>query len=196
MIKPLLVGLLAVGLIQVAHAQTTFPKNGVYDERPGLYAFTNATIIIDPQTTLTNATLLIRNGRIEAVGQSVKLPAGTVTTDLEGKRIYEAVDLPYRLPGILQKAGVLVSLSYAGEWWRTRNLPFQAGTAVGFGVTDSEEALKMITSNTARILGIADKVGTLEPGKHATLFVSAGDALDMRTNRVERVSRASHYQLR
>jgi len=99
----------------------------------------------------------------------------------------EGVDLPCRLPGILQKAGVLVSLSYAGEWWRTRNLSFQAGTAVGFGVTDSEEALKMITSNTARILGIADKVGTLEPGKHATLFVSAGDALDMRTNRVERV---------
>ncbi len=99
----------------------------------------------------------------------------------------EAVDLPYRMPGILQKAGVLVSLSYAGEWWRTRNLPFQAGTAVGFGVTDREEALKMITSNTARILGIADKVGTLEAGKHATLFVSAGDALDMRTNVVERV---------
>ena len=100
----------------------------------------------------------------------------------------EAVDLPYRMPGILQKAGVLVGLSYAGgEWWRTRNLPFLAGTAVGFGVTDKEEALKMITSNNAKIMGIDDKVGTLEPGKHATLFVSAGDALDMRTNVVERV---------
>lgn len=97
----------------------------------------------------------------------------------------EAVDLPYRLPGILQKAGVLVSLSYAEEWWRTRNLPFLAGTAVGFGVTDREEALKMITANTAKILGIDNVVGTLEPGKQATLFVSAGDALDMRTNVIE-----------
>ncbi|GAB3512606.1 amidohydrolase [Spirosoma knui] len=99
----------------------------------------------------------------------------------------EDVDLPYRLPGILHKAGVLVSLSYADEWWRTRNLPFLAGTAVGFGVTDREEALKMITSNTAKILGVDNVVGTLERGKQATLFVSAGDALDMRTNVIERV---------
>ena len=99
----------------------------------------------------------------------------------------EDVDLPYRMPGILQKAGILVSLSYADEWWRTRNLPFQAGTAVGFGVTDREEALKMITSNTAKIMGIDNLVGTLETGKQATLFVSAGDALDMRTNKIEQV---------
>ena len=97
----------------------------------------------------------------------------------------EAVDAPYRLPGILQKAGVLVSLSYNEEWWRTRNLPFLAGTAVGFGVSDREEALKMITANTAKILGIDKQVGTLEPGKQATLVVSTGDILDMRTNRVE-----------
>lgn len=99
----------------------------------------------------------------------------------------EDVDLPYRMPGILHNAGILVSLSYADEWWRTRNLPFQAGTAAGFGVTDREEALKMITSNTAKILGIENQVGTLEKGKQATLFVSAGDALDMRTNRIEHV---------
>ncbi len=97
----------------------------------------------------------------------------------------EAADLPYRLPGILQKAGVLVGLSYAEEWWRTRNLPFLAGTAVGFGVTDREEALKMITANTAKILGIDRQVGTLEVGKQATLVVSEGDLLDMRTNHVE-----------
>ena len=89
------------------------------------------------------------------------------------------------MPGILQKAGILVGLSYADEWWRTRNLPFLAGTAAGFGVSDREEALKMVTSNTAKILGIDTMVGTLEKGKQATLFVSAGDALDMRTNVVE-----------
>ncbi|WP_420148804.1 amidohydrolase family protein [Spirosoma sp.] len=99
----------------------------------------------------------------------------------------EDVDLPYRLPGILQKAGVLVGLSYADEWWRTRNLPFLAGTAAGFGVTDHEEALKMVTSNTAKILGVENLVGTLEKGKQATLFISSGDALDMRTNVIEHV---------
>lgn len=100
-------------------------------------------------------------------------------------RADEDVDLPYRMPGILQKAGVLVALSYDDEWWRTRNLPFLAGTAAGFGVTDREEALKMITANSAKIMGIDKMVGTLEAGKHATLFVSKGDALDMRTNVVE-----------
>ena len=99
----------------------------------------------------------------------------------------EDVDLPYRMPGILQKAGVLVGLSYADEWWRTRNLPFLAGTASGFGIPDREEALKLVTSNNAKILGIDTMVGTLEKGKHATLFVSAGDALDMRTNVIEQV---------
>ena len=99
----------------------------------------------------------------------------------------EDVDLPYRLPGILQKAGIQVGLSYADEWWRTRNLPFLAGTAAGFGVTDREEALKMVTSNTAKILGVDNLVGTLEKGKQATLFVSSGDALDMRTNVIEQV---------
>lgn len=97
----------------------------------------------------------------------------------------EDVYLPYKLPGILQKAGILVSLSYDGEWWRTRNLPFQAGTAAGFGGLDKEEALKMLTSNTARIMGIDNVVGTLEKGKHATLVVSKGDLLDMRTNVIE-----------
>ncbi len=97
----------------------------------------------------------------------------------------DAVDQPYSQPGTLQKAGVLVGLSYAEEWWRTRNLPFLAGTAAGFGNLDREEALKMVTSNTAKILGIDAIVGTLETGKQATLFVSVGDALDMRTNVIE-----------
>ena len=49
---------------------------------------------------------------------------------------------------------------------------------------EKEEALKLITSNTAKILGIDKDYGTLEVGKSATLFVSEGDALDMRTNMV------------
>ncbi|MBL4710227.1 MAG: amidohydrolase family protein, partial [Flavobacteriales bacterium] len=65
----------------------------------------------------------------------------------------------------------------------TRNLPFYAGTAAAYGV-EKEAALSMITLNTAKILGIDDQVGSIEEGKWATLFVSEGDALDMRTNQV------------
>ena len=103
MLKPLLTGLFITGLLCSTWAQTTFPRNGTYDERPGLYAFTNATLIVDPQTTLEKATLLIRNGRVEAVGTSISLPAGTVVTDLTGKRIYPAlldIDSDYGMPEI------------------------------------------------------------------------------------------------
>ena len=92
-------------------------------------------------------------------------------------------DLPYKLAKLLVDQGVLVGLENSGQMERAnaRNLPFQAGTVVAHGL-DKEEALKLITSNTAKILGIDDQLGTLEAGKDATLFISEGDALDMRTN--------------
>jgi imidazolonepropionase-like amidohydrolase len=64
---------------------------------------------------------------------------------------------------------------------QVRNIPFYAGSCAAWGMS-KEEAVKLITSNTAKILGIADSYGTLETGKSATLFISAGDALDMKTN--------------
>ncbi|MGB3779751.1 MAG: amidohydrolase family protein [Tunicatimonas sp.] len=94
------------------------------------------------------------------------------------------VDALYSLANDLQQAGILVSLAYnEGMTARSRSLAFLAGTAAAYGL-EKEEALKLITANPAQMLGIADRVGTLEVGKQATLFVSAGDALDMRTNRL------------
>ncbi len=106
--KHLLLLLLAVGLAQSGLAQTTFPRNGVYDERPNLYAFTNATIVVDPKTTLQNATLLIRNGHIEAVGTTVSIPAGAVVMNVQGKRIYPGLidlDSDYGMPEVKRAAG-------------------------------------------------------------------------------------------
>lgn len=93
------------------------------------------------------------------------------------------VDLPYRLPGILMKDGLTVALGYEGEHWQVRNLPFQAGTTAAYGLS-KEEALMLITSNAAKILGVDKELGTLEAGKRATLFISEGDALDMRSSRL------------
>ncbi|MCJ8210613.1 amidohydrolase family protein [Mucilaginibacter sp. RS28] len=89
------------------------------------------------------------------------------------------VYLPYKLPHLLQDAGVLYGLTGVG-FWRQRNLPFEAGQAVGYGLT-KEQAISMITLNNAKILGIDKTTGSLEVGKDANLFVSAGDALDMLT---------------
>ncbi|MGB5190369.1 amidohydrolase family protein [Robiginitalea sp.] len=96
----------------------------------------------------------------------------------------DAYDLPYRLPKMLDDAGLLVGIQNAEDSnFATRNLPFYAGQVVGQGM-DKEKALAMITGNTARILGIDDQYGTLASGKSATLFISEGDALDMRGNQL------------
>ncbi len=93
-------------------------------------------------------------------------------------------DLPYKLPKLLSDAGLLVGLQNASASnFQTRNLPFYAGQVVGQGF-DREKALQMITGNTAKILGIDDQYGTLQVGKSATLFISEGDALDMRSNQL------------
>jgi imidazolonepropionase-like amidohydrolase len=95
------------------------------------------------------------------------------------------IDLPFKLAKILTDKGILVGLENSGDMERmnTRNLPFLAGTCVAYGL-DKEQALQLITSNTAKILGIDSFCGTLEQGKDATLFISQGDALDMRTNKI------------
>lgn len=95
------------------------------------------------------------------------------------------VNLPYKMAKILTDKGILVGLENSGDHERmsVRNLPFLAGTCAAFGL-DKEKALQLITSNTAKLLGIESTCGTLETGKDATLFISEGDALDMRTNKL------------
>jgi len=97
----------------------------------------------------------------------------------------EDVDLSYRLPSLLKEKGIRFCLSYEGDMERmgSRNLAFTAGTAAAYGLSE-EEALQAITLGPARILGIEKDYGSLEAGKSATLFISTGPALDMRTNNV------------
>jgi imidazolonepropionase-like amidohydrolase len=95
------------------------------------------------------------------------------------------IDAVYKLPSILQKEGILFTLQTAGdsemEAMNSRNLPFLAGSAVTYGLT-KEEALTSVTLNTAKILGVDKWIGSLEAGKLASLVVSEGDILDMKTS--------------
>lgn len=91
------------------------------------------------------------------------------------------VDQPFKTPAMLQKAGVLFALNDEHDESRYRNLPFNAGTAAAYGLT-KEQALQAITLNSAKILGVDSKTGSLEAGKDANIVVSEGDILDMRTS--------------
>jgi imidazolonepropionase-like amidohydrolase len=93
------------------------------------------------------------------------------------------VNMPYKNAAVLANAGVPIVISIDG-YWQQRNLPFMAGTVAAWGL-DKEKALQAITLNTARALGINKTAGSLEVGKDATLFISAGDALDMKSINVE-----------
>jgi len=98
----------------------------------------------------------------------------------------DGVDQPYKLPYQLQKAGVLFAINDEDGQHRGKNLPFNAGTAVAYGLT-KEEALSAITLNAAKILGIADRTGSIEVGKDANIVISDGDILDMRSNKISNV---------
>ncbi len=89
--------------------------------------------------------------------------------------------LPFKTPSLLAEAGVSYALAVDG-FWQQRNLAYQAGQAAGW--MPKEEALKAITLSPARILGLDDRIGSLEEGKDATLFICPGDVLDMRSSEV------------
>ncbi|MEO8759413.1 MAG: amidohydrolase family protein [Bacteroidia bacterium] len=100
-------------------------------------------------------------------------------------RQQDDVDLPYKLPYLLQKDSILFCLQNEGdmEGMNARNIPFLAGTARTYGLTN-EQAIAALTYNAAKILGIDKEMGTIEVGKDASFFISTGDALDMKTNSV------------
>jgi imidazolonepropionase-like amidohydrolase len=85
----------------------------------------------------------------------------------------------YQLAGELSQAGVKVAFS-TGDAAYVRNLPYYAAMSVAWGMS-RDEAIKALTVNAAEILGVADRVGSLEPGKDATFFIAKGDPLEIRT---------------
>lgn len=95
------------------------------------------------------------------------------------------IDQLYKLPAQLKQAGVLFAINDANEQSKQRNISFNAGTAVAYGL-EKEEALSAITLNTAKILGIDAITGSIEVGKDANIIISEGDILDMRGNQLSK----------
>jgi len=95
------------------------------------------------------------------------------------RRRSDPFDAAYTLPDRLRQAGVRYCIAGGDRFDASnlRNLPYHAATAVAYGLP-RDEAIRAITLYPAQILGIADRVGSLEPGKDATLFVVEGDPLE------------------
>ena len=98
----------------------------------------------------------------------------------EPTRDYDRYDKPYANAGLLKKAGVKVALR-TSQAENIRNLPYFAGFAATYGL-GREEALKAITIVPAEIFGVSDKLGSIEVGKIANVFVCDGDPFETKTN--------------
>lgn len=176
---------------QTAHAETNLKLTalkGLFDKSQKLYVHANTVkqmlvaltfvkefdvdmVIVGGSDSWQMADLLKQNNVAVILAQSHSLP--TLDDD--------DIDQPYKTPAMLQKAGVLFTITDDDEQTRGRNLAYNAGTGVAYGLT-KEQALQAITLNAAKILGIADKTGSIEVGKDANLVITTGDILDMRTS--------------
>ena len=157
------------------HGQTTFPVNGIANPKDGAYAFTNATIIKDASTQITNATLLIRNKKIIAVGNNVSIPADAVLIDCKGKFIYPSfIDLysdygikePQRnTSGFNRFAGAQLNSNTAGAVGWNQAIKPELNASILFD-TDDKEAKTWREAGFGTVLshqkdGIARGTGTL-----------------------------------
>ena len=138
----------ALMLSMFANAQVTFPVNGITDPRIGCYAFTNATIVKDGQTTLNKATLVIRDGRITGVGTSALIPKDAVVINCAGKYIYPSLIDIYTDYGIPQPQRAAPA---AGGFFASQQFATSTKGAYGWNQAIRSEV------NAADIFAVDDK---------------------------------------
>ena len=135
----------------------------------------NLKIIIVGGRDAWRTTTLLKTNNIPVIYENV--------TSLPSRR-FEDYDQAYKSPALLYEAGVqfcIASSGSAGGAYSVRNLPNHAAMAAAYGLP-KEIALRSVTLSAAEIIGIDKQVGSLDPGKDATLFISNGDPLDIRAN--------------
>lgn len=166
---------------------------GVFDGTKRLYI--NADYVKD----ILNALAFVKNQAIPKAAIVGAKDAWKITPEIKSsgipiilgrvhdlpEREQDDIDITFKLPYLLQKDSILFCLNNAGdmEGMNTRNLPFLAGTARAYGLSN-EEAVAALSLNAAKIIGADKLIGSIEPGKLASFFISTGDALDMKSNNV------------
>jgi hypothetical protein len=141
---------------QQVNAQATYPANDVANPKDGAYAFTNASIVKDAQTSLQNATLVIRQGKIEAVGNNISIPKDAVVIDCNGKFIYPAfIDIysDYGIPAAERQTG-----AGGGGGFRAPQLTSNTKGAYGWNqaIKAETEAYKIFSADDAKAKALRD----------------------------------------
>lgn len=147
----------SAGSFQLLEAQSTYPVNDVANPKDGCYAFTNATIVKDAQTTLQNAAMVIRQGKIEAAGSNITIPKDAVVIDCNGKYIYPAfIDIfsDYGIPAAERQQ----TAGGAAAFFRTTQLNSNTKGAYGWNqaIKSETEAYKIFSADDTRAKGLRD----------------------------------------
>lgn len=156
--KLLLVVLFLIsGAAQLLNAQATFPVNDVANPKDGLYAFTNASIVKDAQTTLQNATLVVRQGKIVAVGNNITIPKDAVVIDCSGKYIYPAFIDIYSDYGI-PVADRAQTAGGAAAFFRTQQITSNTKGAYGWNqaIKSETQAYKIFSTDDTKAKALRD----------------------------------------
>jgi len=103
------------------------------------------------------------------------------------RRTWEPYDAAFTVAAKLHEAGVRFCISTGASYYgvaNLRNLPYEAAMAAAYGLP-KDEALKAVTLYPAQILGVDDRLGSIEPGKDANLILTDGDPLEIRSQVLE-----------
>ncbi len=181
---------------RTALAQETFPRNDVKDTRTGAFAFTNATIVVDDQTFLQNATLVIKSGKIEQVGTQVTVPAGYTTVDLKGKYIYPSLIDMYTSYGLSDVERTRGGNPYGGAEQidsKTKG-PYNANQAIRSHYNAADEfSINSKTADELRKIGFGS-VLTFKPdgiARGTSAFVTLGEETENKS--LLKAKAAAHY---
>ena len=137
-----------------SHAQATFPVNGIAEPKNGYYAFTNATIVKDGQTTLTNATLVIKDGKVVSVGANLAAPKDAVVIDCSGKYIYPSFIDIYADYGITAPTRTLGGFNFNAPAQLTSNTKGAYGW--NQAIHSDVEAAKIFNTDEAKAKTLRD----------------------------------------
>ncbi|MBL7700825.1 MAG: amidohydrolase family protein [Ferruginibacter sp.] len=156
-IKLLLAALFTLTGAARLNAQATFPLNDVASPKDGAYAFTNATIVKDAQSTLQNATMVIRQGKIVATGNNIAIPKDAVIIDCSGKYIYPAfIDIysDYGIPAAAQQT----TGGGGGGFFRVQQMVSNTKGAYGWNqaIKPETEAYKIFSADDSKAKTLRD----------------------------------------
>jgi len=134
-------------------------------------------VIVGGRDSWINPEILVENN----------VPVILLGVQVTPRRRFEPIHIPYKLPALLHEAGVHFCISLDPGYpmdGHVRTLPDEAMRAVSWGLS-KDHALRSITLSAAEILGVDDKIGSLEPGKDATFFIAESEPLTQITNPIK-----------